>query len=317
MKKVIISLFVALMATVCAQAQQISVVSSTGSTSLYRTLQAAIEGAEAGSVVYLPGGAFSISNDYSIQKKLTIIGIGHILKNDNVDGCTIINGHLHFGQGSSGSALYGCYLSGDGSVFVGSGTCAVNDFLLRYCNVWDVNISSNSLGTVINQNYIRSKIYFNGTSGTVSNNIMGVIGGMNGGTVCNNVFPRRTWDTTLDVSNATISDNVFVSWNRHSGSDILAYHNLFFGVEWGDCLNLENVDPSDVFEKDDGVTSTSNYHFKEAYRQYENQYGIYAGDGFNDAQIAPVPYIVAKRIDEQTDASGRLNVKIRVKAGGE
>ena len=30
--------------------------------------------------------------------------------------------------------------------------------------------------------------------------------------------------------------------------------------------------------------------------------------------MAPLPYIVAKDIPEQTDAEGKLNIKIRVKA---
>ena len=61
MKKKIITLLVAMMATVASvHAQQISVVAPNGATTLYRTLPDAIKGATAGSVVYLPGGGFSI-----------------------------------------------------------------------------------------------------------------------------------------------------------------------------------------------------------------------------------------------------------------
>ena len=38
-------------------------------------------------------------------------------------------------------------------------------------------------------------------------------------------------------------------------------------------------------------------------------------DGFNEDQLAPVPYIISKDIPQQTDAAGKLNIKIRVKAG--
>ena len=85
MKKIIFTLFLAIMATTGLYAQQISVVSSGGTTSLYRTLQEAIEGAEPGSVIYLPGGGFPISDDVKITKKLTIIGIGHYIKSGNID----------------------------------------------------------------------------------------------------------------------------------------------------------------------------------------------------------------------------------------
>ena len=39
------------------------------------------------------------------------------------------------------------------------------------------------------------------------------------------------------------------------------------------------------------------------------------GEAISDKQLAPVPYIVAKHVDEQTDAQGKLSIKVRVKAG--
>ena len=68
MKKIIFSLCVALLMTIAGKAQQISVVSSGGSTTLYNTLQEAIEGASDGSVIYLPGGGFPISDEVKITK---------------------------------------------------------------------------------------------------------------------------------------------------------------------------------------------------------------------------------------------------------
>ena len=320
MKKKIIILCMALAWTVTLMAQEISVVTSNGSTQLYTSLTKAIEGAANNSTIYLPGGRFAIHDSVRITKPLTIIGIGHYMNNEeNEDGRTFIDGHLSFDEGSSGSSVMGCYL--EKSINIGTNLgheyeSTVNDFTLRYCNVWDICVSSSSTGTVINQNYVRAIIYFNNSSGEVSNNIMGAINDMGGGSICNNVFTVRQTYTLRNVSNTTVSDNAFVIWNGHYGSGLSAYHNLFFGVEWGDdCLNLTGVDRNDVFIKNDGVASTSNYHFQTDYKQYESQYGIYSGTGFKDKQMAPVPYIVAKRIDGQTDASGKLNIKIRVKAG--
>ena len=94
------------------------------------------------------------------------------------------------------------------------------------------------------------------------------------------------------------------------------------GIGWGsEALNtsLKNLeaDWNDVFENynNAAISPDSKFHFKGDYIQYENQVGIYAGTGFKDDGIAPVPYIVAKSIPEQTDAEGKLNIKIRVKAG--
>lgn len=58
----------------------------------------------------------------------------------------------------------------------------------------------------------------------------------------------------------------------------------------------------------------SNFHFTNDYAQYENQIGIYGGTSFDNHQTAPVPYIVAKRIDQETDAAGQLKIQVRVKA---
>ena len=78
---------------------------------------------------------------------------------------------------------------------------------------------------------------------------------------------------------------------------------------------------NDVFVKFGNISQSStnmndvDFHFKGEYAQYADKVGIYAGSGFSDDQLAPIPYIVSKRIDEQTDAAGKLNIKVRVKAG--
>ena len=92
-------------------AQNIAVVSPSGETSLYKTLQEAVDGAEDGSVVYLPGGVSPTNGTTVVNKKLTIFGVSHRADIDNVDGPTKIDGSLYFVKGSSGSALMGVYLT--------------------------------------------------------------------------------------------------------------------------------------------------------------------------------------------------------------
>ena len=41
---------------------------------------------------------------------------------------------------------------------------------------------------------------------------------------------------------------------------------------------------------------------------------IFGGTGFNKGALPPVPYIQSYEIDEQTDAEGKLNIRINVKA---
>lgn len=317
---------IAFMATVYSHAQQIAVVSTDGATSLYQTLGEAINGASAGSVIYLPGGGFPISDDVTISKKLTIIGIGHKINTDNVDGYTTITGNLNFKEGSDGSAVMGVYLTGNLSI--GYGSKKVDNVLVRYCNVDGIYVNnSHSLGTVVNQNYIRSFATFNGASVEFTNNIVSFVRSLNNGTIANNIFTGRYQGRNAsadDCNYDSIKNNVFTASGDNgvfSGVNSFCEGNMtkveisFGDVFDADPINVSELEWTDIFVNPDGVKPTSNYHFKGDYVQYENQVGIYGGTGFSDSALPPVPYIVSKQIPEQTDASGKLNIRIRVRAG--
>ena len=323
MKKFVLSLLIALMAIVVANAQQISVVSE-GGTDLYRTLQDAIENAPDGSVIYLPGGGFPITNDVKITNKLTIIGIGHKSNNNNVDGVTTISGSLYFNEGSSGSAVMGCYITN--FVRIGENNSVVENVVIKYCNLQGVYVANPNCTTIINQCYIRETAYFNKSYANISNSVIKDLSKLYGGYVTNCILSVRMGKGTIyDIYNTVVSNNIFLNKGPegyHSNYDYGDSHVQVIGnmvqEEWGeDCINIGDTDWNDVFVNyNNGESSPiSDYHFKDAYKQYENVVGIYSGSGFNDKQIAPVPFIVAKKVDEQTDASGKLNIKIRVKAG--
>ena len=334
MTKKLFILCAALVWTVALVAQNISVVAANGSTKLYRTLQAAIEGADPNSTIYLPGGGFPIADSVKITKKLTIIGIGHKTKNDNVDGVTTISGNLFFNEGSSSSAVMGCYITGN--VNIGENNAVVNDVLVKYCNLNSVQISNGlCLGTTITQNYVRGDSSF-GSSTDVSliNNVIGRICDIASGCIKFNMICYNNYynygygnsnstPTLVNVNNTLITNNIFRygtgRGNIGGGSANTTNANYLESGSYGDNPIVIDAVVDDIFVNINGwgISPTSDFHFKDEYKQYENQIGIYAGDGFNDKQLAPVPYIVAKKIDEQTDAAGKLNIKIRVKASGE
>ena len=154
-KRIISLIAVTLIMFTSATAQRISVVTENGVTSIFRTLQDAIESADAGSTIYLPGGGFTLPDSVKITKKLTIIGIGHKSDNENADGSTIISGNLWFNENSSGSAVMACYITGD--VNIGEGDAAVNDVTIKYCNLNSVQVKNSTCQeTVVSQNYVRS-----------------------------------------------------------------------------------------------------------------------------------------------------------------
>lgn len=330
-KRILSVIAVALMTFSAATAQRISVVTESGATSVYRTLQQAIEEANPGSTIYLPGGGFSIADSVKITKKLTIIGIGHKSDNENTDGSTIISGNLFFNEGSSGSAIMSCYITGN--INVGDDGNAINDVSIKFCNTNGIYVKNNTCEeTVVNQSYIRSNAGFGGSNAQITNNVFSCgIGSVDGGFIAYNVITRN-WDhwygsgyydhTTISIyaNNTRIENNILTNpgASTHYGSNCVTYRNMLMNRDWGDyCINLENGSWDDVFDNyNNGAASTvSKFHFKGDYSDYEHQVGIYAGDGFNEDQLAPVPYIVSKSIPQQTDAAGKLNIKIRVKAG--
>ena len=335
MKKKIFSLLIAIVAAATSvQAQQISVVSPSGATSLYRTLPEAIEGAQSGSVVYLPGGGFTISDEIKITKKLTIIGIGHKANSGNVDGSTIISGNLWFNDGSSNSAVMGCYITG--GVNIGDGDAEVNNILVKFCNLNSVQVKNSTCsGTIINQNYIRNNSSFGGSSVTINNNVIHRIKSVNVGTIKNNCIlgalsgPNSYDAAIFDVYNTIFTGNIFYGsypffinlWSaRCSGNENI--YNLYCRAEQADfyftndSISTINATASDIFINYNNwaISPSSDFHFKDEYKQYESQVGIYAGSGFDDSQMAPVPYIMYKDVPDKTDAEGKLKVRIRVKA---
>ncbi|MBR4829279.1 MAG: hypothetical protein IKZ92_05710 [Muribaculaceae bacterium] len=326
-KSFILAAIAVIMAVASAYAQQIAVVSEGGETSVYQTFQAAIEGADPGSVIYLPGGGFPIADSVKITKKLTIIGIGHKSNNDNVDGFTTISGNLWFNEGSSGSAILGCYITGD--VNIGEGGASVNNVMVKCCNLNSVQVkNSTCMSTFVNQSFIRSTSEFGGSNPTISNNVLYTIGGVNGGKLYNNIVMGNYYLHVIAVSNSVINYNVFFRCRGGAtnngfclGGGNQGTDNIFpySSNEYASFDNKIILGPDDswnvVFVNYvGGINPMSDFHFSEAFQQY-SYIGIYGGTGFNDHQTAPVPYIVAKRIDQETDAAGQLKIQVRVKAG--
>ena len=326
--KTILAAMAVFMAVATATAQQISVVSEGGSTTLYENLGDAINGAAEGSVIYLPGGGFPLADDVKITKRLTIIGIGHRYDNDNVNGASIIAGNLWFNEGSDRSALLGCYLNGN--VCIAHDGSQVNDILVRYCNVNAVDVRIGACkGITINQNYIRGGAGFHQAPAIFSHNICPWIIDLDGGAIEYNIFTGWTEGYTLGYNyagqqgtccicdNDQISNNIFLNRDRmYTGGNNVITHNMLNGADWGDDPVNISGDWNDVFKKynNAAINPVTDFHFTNTYQEY-SACGIYGGTGFNDHQTAPVPYIVSKTVDEQTDASGHLNITVVVRAG--
>ena len=321
-KRLILAVMAAIMTMTVAVAQQIAVVSEGGETSVYQTFQSAIEGANPGSVIYLPGGNFTLPDSVKITKKLTIIGVGHKAKTDVVDGNTVINGNLFLNEGSSSSAVMGCYITG--RVKIGENGI-VNNVLIKLCFLNGIDVlNKDCTGTIVNQNYVVARLNMGYSNVIIKNNIVKYttsgygpcIINVGSGIIQHNILLYGSH--SMSNINATVTDNVVTAWEQLGSGTMITSGNMGFKAYGENAIVIEAENGwDDVFVNynNGNVSTESNFHFKEAFKQYENQVGIYAGTGFSDDALPPVPYIVAKRIAEETDAAGQLKIQVRVNAG--
>ena len=321
MKKIIFCFVVALMATMSMNAQQIAVVKGS-ETKLYNSLKDALNGAADGSVVYLPGGGFPIADSDTIKKKLTIIGISHKANSDNADGSTRIIGNLFFGMGSSGSSIMGCYLSGN--INIGDKNNIINDISIKYCNINALYVKNASCNRIeINQNYIRGVGSFAKSNPIITNNVLNYLDQISGATIKNNFIvggDRNGYSMTY-IYTSEIIDNIIFSSSGMAQWDINDCQ-IIGNVLRSGSFGYESIAVADLekkFVKNAGISSQSDFHFNEEFKKTEEYKkcegkGIYGGTGFPDGALPPVPYISDCDVDEQTDAEGKLNIRIKVKA---
>lgn len=309
-RRIIAAVVIVLMGITVCLAQQIVVVSAEGKTNIYNSLPDAIDKAIDGSIIYLPGGSFKINDESVITKKLCIVGIGHKAKGENVDGNTTIMGNLWFNENSSGSSVIGCYIFGN--VNIGNDGTAVNDVIVKCCNVNSIQVKNNTcIGTVACQNYIRNGSQMN-RGALFSNNIANSVSS-ECGKIINNIFVNGSGFNTCYVAR-----NIFLNGQGIDSSGNNSFYDNMAKADVGDNpLNIGDKEWTDLFVKynNGAITPSSDFHFVDDYKTLYKDYGIYGGSGFNPSGQPPLPFFAAKRIPEQTDASGNLTILIRVNSG--
>lgn len=307
MRRFILFLSAVSIVALTTNAQQIAVMNGAGATSVYYTLDDALNSIEDGSVVYIPGGAFKVKDETQISKRVTIMGIGHKPVSDNADGSTVISGNLNFAAGSDGSAIMGVYLTDNMNIAVGG---KVNNILVKYCDANSIQVKSDSCyGIFVNQNYLRSNCSFANSSVTFTNNIVNGLININAGVVTNNIICGEAYGTGpyynyhsysyYRVKNSLVKNNISANGNSDCG-----------GTTFQD--NKETGDFNGLFMKYNGINTNSDFHFSDIY-DGSAELGIYGGTGFSDDCLPPMPRIVSKNIAEQTDEQGKLRIQVVVK----
>ena len=169
----------------------------------------------------------------------------------------------------------------------------------------------------------------------LENNIISSACNINGGIINHNIVTKAEnsvyHSTTLsyyysthpllNVSNSSIINNIFLNWsNGHNGNNCHCSNNCIGTGSWGDDPIIIEEGTNlwdDVFYANKGVSIYSDYRLKGNWGKKAatdgTDIGIY-GNIAEKKDYAPIPRIVSKKVDEQTDGSGKLKIEVKVKA---
>lgn len=332
MKKLILSLLMLLMATLL-WAQYRVALHSNGNVTIFgggNPFTEAYNAAVDGDTIYLPGG--NLLYPGTIDKSLTIKGVGHYPVATTATNKTELSGNLTIGGNADYLYIEGIHLTGT----LNFATNAKVDFATLKRNRFGT-ISYLGSGTtpcennVISENIIDGNI--NATNASylfISNNLIeGAIGSGTQLGVSNNIFLYSGPYILYSLTNSNISNNIFLSNSTailYSAAGNNMTKNIFKitpTIGANTVLdNYTNVDMTTVFETVpvDQFDYDRNYSLLAAaqstYLGTEGtQVGIYGGTfPFKTHSVPTNPTITAKNIAPQTNDDGELTVQITVEA---
>lgn len=324
-----VAIMAGLVMSVCAKAQdvQVATLQHGDAMSAYYGADAfknAMEAAESGDLISLSAGSF---NAASITKAVKIQGAGYVQDLGSQRYRTSINGDLNITleESEAGLTIEGIWhdnnmnLNGNlqqftiaksrcNSIIFGSNSYSLNSLIKQCRIVGELNPSGTSQNLCL-YNSVANKIGSNAENSTihVKNSIITGVCGLpyNGGsyniygTFENSIISRPTPNVNCSVYNCITGPYDFNTSTRQN------------------CTHFDNW-PSEIFVNNTFDVDGGDFRLTdEAAAQYlgrdGTQIGIYGGDTpFTD--VPSNPQIVSKQIATQSDANGKLSVKITVEA---
>lgn len=308
-------------------AQNLIAVVHQGQSSFFTHLQTAIDAAENGDTVYLPGGSFS----FSLNKSLYIVGVGYHSDSTTATGVTmILNGLIQ--SGASGGSITGLLIN---NLNIESNPI-IENFEINRCHfITPIYCIGGANNFIIHENIID----FNGNGDSmifgcsnsncpnnilISNNI--IFGHLNYGSSLNFQINNNIIFSPGNFNNSVLANNIFINGlPSYPGTNSFYYNNLHGGVNGVDIGlgnqgsgNYLNILPSFVNYTGSGFSYTDDFHLTTNYPGTDGTpVGIYGGLYPWKAGGVPYnPHIQTKTISSTTNAQGNLNVQIQAAAQG-
>ena len=311
-----------------------------GTSSFYKTINAALTAAADNDTMYIPGSSFTES--LTLNKKLVIYGAGFHPDSTKASGMTEIFGSINVYAGASGSHLEGFYLSSSINYYSGEN---IDNFQIKRCNFGSGSFRNSSTGCnglIISESVVRGALsgdanldnvlveksiiqgsitYFSNTvrfehnillsKGSSSSPSSNSFANCSGNDVVSNIILSTYINIPADC---TFSKNVFVSSPSFStpdnynvvGASITAiFVNLESGKEYifdyANDYHLADGSPAIGIAGDTGDPLTDA--------------GIFdAANPFKPGAVPSTPHVFKTEVASENDANGLLNVKIGVAA---
>jgi hypothetical protein len=347
MKKILTS-FILLAFLQVSFAQKLVSLSHNGVASFFSgntSVNDAVAAALAGDTIYIPGGGFAIGT-LTIDKSLTIYGVGHSPDSTAATYRTELSGTIVLVQGASNTQLEGFYLSGNIRFGNNAGDQFVQNVSIRRINLETLQLSydgstlTTSNNIVVEENWIRNELHAGFASGVLiqknfiaqgfryasntlfTNNIL--FGGYCGGGPFSSIDNCMLQNNYISVNFGPCGGNYFISGNSNHFANNVTNLNLSFpyGTNTG-TGNWFNISTAVFFVNcpSAGFDYTYDYHPQTPASFIGTdgtEVGIYGTAETSKIGWVPEnPHVSTKVIAPQTTPTGELNINITVGAQNE
>ncbi|MBS2099933.1 right-handed parallel beta-helix repeat-containing protein [Carboxylicivirga linearis] len=335
MKQILLTLMV-VVATTYVSAQQIVILQSNGTTTAFDSEQPFIDAYESaldGDTIYLPGAVLTPPS--TIDKQLTIYGVGHYPEATIATNKTVINGHVYINENSDNIRIEGVEITGTllfnnnqkidsatitrcklNQVYLqGDGTTPCVNTTIKNCVITSNITLSNAYNCTFTNNIIATTVV-GGIKIALLNNIFlysststssGTIRSVNNSTIANNIFRRVNNLIQSDCETSTFSNNVF---KTTALPGVNTFINNYENVDFASLFVNQGDESTFTYEQDYNLTNTETYLGNDG-----TQVGIYGGlFPYKEEAIPSNPHISSQSIATSTDENGMLNISITVSA---
>jgi len=332
-----IALFsIILLLAIRTQAQTLIAVQNGGIPKFYSILQDAITSAQNKDTIYIPGGAYSFTDNITINKELHLIGTGHNPDSTATTGITQLNATIYLVAGANNSTFEG--LSNFGFIS-GKSTSDedVDNITISRCNcngpialsglstnwlIYESIVASSIIGlSVSSSSYAQNNLFSNNLiQGTINyfgpNNIFKnnyflgpsiILNNNDGCLFQNNIFAYSS--QYGNITSCIFNNNLFIDDASIPGGS-LGSNNIF----------SQSLTSTFVNQSGNTFNYAHDYHLKtdspgKGAGKDGTDIGIYGGAyPWKAGSIPTNPHFQRINISPKTDNSGNLNVKIKVAA---